>query len=208
VTSHLDRFLEATPGGAGPRGSAISMARFWFQVGAGCPRYREARGSVWIADCRIVLRTEKQQATSSGELYDAADDDPLAVAVANDFSKQFASAAGTVPVYAELENLYRLRAVLLAMRFRGALSLAGLDWDGYLREYRFQEEKPMPPTVPCLANWKAGGGTCAVVCGGVGMDMTVEAESFSDASRNVLFTLGQALLAARPSPDSLCWTAK
>ena len=158
VTSHLDRFLDSTgPGkrpGADPRGSTVSMARFWFQVGSDCPTFQESKGAVWIARCRVVVRTEKQQATPSGELYDAADDDPLAVAFADDLSKAFDSVTETVPVYAELDDLYRLRALLLAMRVRGALSLIGLDWDSYLREYPFQEERPMEPTLPCLANWK------------------------------------------------------
>jgi len=212
VASHLDRFLNATGAGAlpgsGPRGSTMSMARFWFQVGADSPRYREAKGSVWLAQCQVIIRTEKQQATPSGELYDAAEDDPLAVAFADDLSKAFDSVTAIVPAYAELENLYRLRAVLLAMRFRAALSLVGVDWDSYLREYTFREERPMEPTLPCLANWKAQSGRCAVVCGGVGMGMTVDAGSFRSSGRNDLFAFRQALLEARPSKDSLWWVVQ
>ena len=97
----------------------MSMARFWFDTASGCPTFQEAKGAVWIADCRVVVHTERQHVASSGELYDAAEDDPLATAFADDLSKTFGSDTAVVPIYAELENLYRLRALLLAMQLPG-----------------------------------------------------------------------------------------
>lgn len=212
VTSYLDRSLRAAEGSlviaADPDASAMRMARFWFDVASDCPTFQESKGAVWIAGCRVVVRTEKQHATPAGELYDAAEDDPLGTAFAGDLSQTFDSATEMVPPYADLENLYRLRALLLAMRLRGSLSAIGSHFGSYLSAYRFEDEKPMDPTLPGLVNWKAANGTCSFVCGGVGMNMTVDADSFSHASRNSLFAFRQAVLDARPSEAALWWTAK
>jgi hypothetical protein len=208
-----------------------SMSRFWFHVdprkpdepGYDAPAYpifQEAKGIVWLGGCPVVVLTEKQASTASGELHDVDSDDPTAIAFAAQLSREFTNLTGHVPVYADLENLYRLQALLLAMRHRATFDAVGWSLSTYLNDYRYQEESLMDASLPGLANrreWSCeipqadGVGeyyASPLVCGGVGQDMKVEDESFSDRNNSWLFGFKMAALFARPSKDSLVWEVR
>ena len=200
VISYLELVLrKAAAGGS-------SMARFWFHVARNAPLFEEEDDTVWLEKCRVVLLTEKQVATSSGMLHDVQDDDPNATAFADAMSKELPELTKTVPVYAKLVNLYRLRALLLAMRTRGAFKAAHLNTDRFLRRYKPYCDKTMPDSLPALANHRSSrSGHAAVVCGGVGMDMSVVEQSFRKSSGVFLSRLRREALRRRPSRNAMTW---
>ena len=222
VTSYLDNYLndiknEISSGKmVAPMG--VSMARFWFHTGNDSPTFLESEGTVWIDKCSVVVLTEKQMSNSEGQLYDIMQDDSHATAFANELSKNFSDLTKTVLVYADLENLFRLRALLLSLELRNGLSIIGFDFNTYLKEYKFQYEKIMEKSLPGLANYrewsqKVQSGNMIseyflfpMVCGGVGMDMQINSSNFSMENSKKLPSLRTAILKERPSKKSLSWT--
>lgn len=205
VNSYLDHYLAKSK--LSP-GMSLGMARFWFHVAPDTPTYQEGKGIIWLDQCPVVVLTEKQETSPSGTLYDVKEDDPIAVAFKADFSREFPKSTARVPVYADLENLFRLRALLLAMEFRGSLRAVGMDPRTFLSEYEYQDETPMSDSLPGLVNHKLpkrGSSYFPIVCGGVGMDMRVDEPSFSDKKSARLFQFRMSVLLARPSKDSLVW---
>ncbi len=227
----LDEIKQAIRDGTAPVDEKASMSRFWFHLdprkpdkpgyeAREYPIFQEARGIVWLEGCPVVVLTERQMPTATGELHDVDAEDPMATAFGAQFSRAFTNLTAHVPVYADLENLYRLRALLLAMRHRTILETVGWNWSTYLNGYRHQEESPMPDSLPGLANRREW--SCQIsrtdgiheyfasplVCGGVGQDMEVKDESFSDRNNSWLFGFKMTALFARPSKDSLVWEVR
>ena len=222
VTSYLDHSLneavDKIKNGKPVPASKASMARFWFHIGKGSPKFQQGTDIVAIDHCNVVILTEKQKATASGELVDVIEDDIHAIAFANEMS-EYLSIPGfsTVPIYAELENLFRLRAILLSIEYQGAFKSIGWSFSSFIPEYKYQEEKLMNPSIPGLANYKewtheVSSGVMTytytlfpMVCGGVGMDMSVGKADYREDLASKLFSFRMAVLLARPSKDSLVW---
>jgi len=200
-----------------PPALSLGMSRFWFHIQDGTPAFQTHDGIVWIDRCPVVLLTERQNATADGRLYDVKADDPLSVAFARDMSAQLPALARKVPIYAELENIFRLRALLLALRHRKVPEQAGLDFADLLPGYRPSYEKPIGASRPGLANHKElkhetrSGNVIRelrlypMVCGGVAMDMSVAPKSFKPASTPHLQGLRKLALRLRPALDALAW---
>jgi hypothetical protein len=222
VMSELERSLEESKQqileGAGSVSTQQSMSRFWFHIGPNSPSFQETKGAIWLDKCPVVVLTERQSATASGDLYDVNEDDPLATAFAEEFSQAFSNLTQPVSVYADLENLFRLRALLLAMRHRESLS--GIGWDDempFLKNYRYLKETPMPNSLPGLANRKEWSHSVTTgnttykyylspfICGGVSMEMEAKKERFDNRHNAWLFTFRMEALFARPSQDALTW---
>jgi len=195
----------------------MSMSRFWFHVGKGEPTYQEGKGIICLDKCSVVLLTEKQRATADGRLYDSYEDDKYAHIFAQELSERFPIAATLVPEYADLENLFRLSAVLWAMHFRNAVNQSGIDFGYWMKDYSYKKETVMLPSLPGLANFKKdqkeltkGGFTYQYVlfpitCGGVSMEITIDNHKFADTKRGQLERLREAVLKSRPGPDALFW---
>ena len=195
----------------------MSMSRFWFHVGNGEPIYQESEQIVCLDRCSVVVLTEKQLSTVDGTLYDAVEDDPHANAFAQELSERFQKAATLVPEYAELENLFRLSAVLRAMRFRDAADRARFDLGFFLKNYKYQSETTMLPSLTGLANSKEVQGQVKqggflyqyvlfpIACGGVSMEITIDERRFAQTKSKQLDQLREAVIGSRPSPGTLFW---
>jgi len=191
----------------------LSFNRFWFSVEKEFPIFTEDEGIVWVKACPIVLFTEKQIGASSGELYDVTEDDPVAIAYAKGFSDQFPRLAEQVAPYADLGNLYLLKAVLESMRFRQAAETVGLNMDVFLGQYAYKTGKPMPDSLEgCVLSQevflkgKDGSTTYwyfPVTFGGVNMEMEVRERSFEKDEK--LKRVKSKVLQGRPAPDALFW---
>lgn len=200
--------------------SQVSMSRFWFHVRDGQPTFQEADGIVWLDDCEVVVFVAKQSATTSGVLFDVEEHDPVATAFADNLSREFSKLTASVESYADLENLFRLHALLLAMRHHGSLAVMRTDFGSYLPQYRYRSETPMEPCLPGLANQKQWrhevqiGNTIhtyylsPLVCGGVSMDMAIETATFRDYRRSRLSRFRTKALLARPSEDEPVWEVR
>ena len=188
---------------------APAMSRFWFNVKPGEPKLVADGGSVALVSCAVVLLTEKQAAAANGALRDSGQEDPLANAFAAAFSQRFEQAATLVPVYADLANLYRLRALLQALRRQDDITALVPELDELLRRYRFQAEKQMPPSYPGLANRRkmtderAGVSFTSLVMGGVSMEMRTD--NIRADPTPALASLRRRATRSRPHADSLAW---
>ncbi|HIQ22532.1 MAG TPA: DUF1598 domain-containing protein [Planctomycetes bacterium] len=202
----VDSYLQIACGGHGAAVSAgLTMSRFWFRLAPGAPQLEQDEGIVALTNAAVRVLTEKQQADAAGQLHDVGQDDPAAVAFAQQMSGRFSSLTSRVPAYAELENLFRLRALLLGMAQRGVLQAAGMSLDRFLPSYAYRAERPMPAALPGLANHAISGSRVAVVCGGVSMQMQVTRASFHPAAGDWLFDLRRRIIFTRPSADALAW---
>lgn len=195
----------------------MSMSRFWFHVGKDEPTYQESEGIICLDRCSVVALTEKQRSTVDGALYDSDEDDPHASAFAQELSDRFQKAATLVPEYANLENLFRLSAVLRAMLFRDAADRARLDLGFFLKDYKFQSETAMPPSLTGLANSKEVQGQLRqggflyqyvlfpMACGGVSMEITIDRRNFAKMKQVQMDKLRNSVISARPSIETLSW---
>jgi len=194
----------------------ISFNRFWFHVQEGFPTFLEAEGIIWLKACPIILLTEKQSAAVSGELSDVEEDDPVAIAFSREFSDRFEQAVTKVACYADLKNLYILKALLEAMYYLDTPSEAGFDIDFYLNGYKYRKESPMPDSMPgCVSSkevfFEGPKGKQAywhfpASFGGVQMVMELTESQFK--THKNLRRIRSAVLKARPSPESLTWVFK
>lgn len=196
----------------------LSMSRFWFHVAEDDPVFQEANGIVWLDRCSVVVLTEKQRAGSDGALYDSGEEDPVSRLFAGNLTKRFRQASHEVPVYAQLENLFRLNALLRAVYFRNAVNAARLDIRFLLERYAYQAEYKMPDFMEGLANAKELKGRerkgnrieeytlSTIACGGVSMEMPVKQDRFIKTPNTPLDSIKKAILSSRPSPDTLSWT--
>ncbi|MBN2055398.1 DUF1598 domain-containing protein [bacterium] len=201
-------------------GGSMSMSRFWFHVREGHPIFHESIDIVRIEDCDVVLLTEKQRANTDGILSDSGEDDPQAATFAAEFTANFRRATLQAAEYAHLENLYRLSAVIHAMRFRDAPRRAGLDLTFWLDDFQPGKDVPLPTALPGLCNsapvnfeidsseGRYKYELFPMVCGGVSMETEVEEDNFTPGDKVQLAKIHQELLAARPAASSLTWSMK
>ena len=223
VTSYIDHSLNEAvdniKNGKPVPTSGVSMARFWFHIGKGSPKFQQGTDIVAIDHCNVVILNEKQKATASGELVDVIEDDPHAIAFANEMSEYLSvPGSSTVPSYADLENLFRLRALLLSMDFQSLFSSVGWSFSSFIPNYKYLDEKPMNPSMNGLTNYKEWthevsiGGMVydytlsPMVCGGVGMDMSIGKANYHKDLASKLFSFRMAALMARKSKNVLFWT--
>lgn len=195
----------------------MSMSRFWFHVGKGEPTYQESEGIICLDRCSVVVLTEKQQSTVDGALYDSDEDDPQASVFAQELSERFQKVATVVPEYAELENLFRLSAVLRAMLFRDAVDRARLDLGFFLEDYKYMSETAMPPSLTGLANSKEVQGQVKqggslyqyvlfpIACGGVSMEINIDSRNFAKTKQVQLDKLMKSVISSRPGIETLSW---
>ena len=196
----------------------LSMSRFWFHIAEDDPRFHEANGIVWLDRCSVVVLTERQRADSDGALYDSEEDDPVSRVFAGNLTKHFREASHKVPVYAQLENLFRLNAMVRAMYYRNAFKSAKLDLPFLLNQYAYQAESAMPDSLEGLMNTKELSGRekkgnriqeyilSSIACGGVSMEMPVKQNQFIKPKESPLGHLRNSVLESRPTPETLSWT--
>ncbi len=217
VTSYFDLGLQdmkrALRSGNTVAAQRTSMARFWFHLGAGEPAYYTSNGLVWLERCSVVLLTENQRAATDGTLHDSGEEDPIALTFAGQVTREYARLGRRATIYEDMENLYRLSAVLRAAHFRSATDEAGFSPHFLLHQVGFRSPKPLPPTLPGLVNGRqetvpVSGGAYLLhpmVCGGVGMEMRLTRACFKTAPVGWAERIRLAALRNRPDAEALCW---
>jgi len=197
--------------------SSMSMSRFWFHIAEENPTFQESDDIVLVENCFVTLLTEKQRATIDGSLYDSGEEDQISETFAKMMSDKFQLAATEVRYFADLENLYRLSALLRAMHLRMAVKKADLNINFLLKHYSYCEETKMDPTYPGLTNKKEITKRSQdanyfyeyylfpMVCGGVSMEMTMNNQRFEKINNWKLDQLAELVLNSRPDKTSLSW---
>jgi len=196
ITSCLDLTInEANDSTASDKSdpSKMSMSRYWFHIKANdnkvYPNFWESDNIVSISECPVVLLTEKQIADEEGNLSDDTDENPISETFAKEMSDNFSKLTDSVEVYAELENLFRLNALLKAAKFRIQNSASTEKIKTLINSLSYSSKNEMPESLPGLVNLKeytkrtqgedfiSTQKNLFMVCGGVGMEMKVKKES-------------------------------
>jgi hypothetical protein len=212
VSSVIDRLAGSAAKGGGAVASGGMMSRFWFHLEEGAPSFVRGEGIVAIDRCRMVVLTERQLADAEGELRDAGGTNPHAEAFAREFSDHLDRPGVRIEkIYADLDNLFRLRALVLALEHDGAMEVIGSSNATFLPHYAYRDESPMKGDLPPLGNHKEvkiDGGRVMVIpfaFGGVGMDMAVGDDDFHMKSADQMSALRAEIRTTRPLKSSIVW---
>ena len=193
------------------------MARFWFHVRDREPKFVAAECIVCVDKCSVVLLTEAQREAADGSLHDSGEDNPLAQEFAREFSAQFSRLAGLHPIYADLEHLFRLYALIRALHLTPGVSELVSVFRGLLESYSLAQSRPMPAGMPGLVNARAqhlevnrGNETWrhalhTMVCGGVSMDMQANHTAARPRRNRQLDQKRQSIIRDRPHASALWW---
>ena len=186
IKSLLDIYIDRSARRGRDRETRSIMSRFWFRCEENSPVFEYEENIGRIDACNVVILTEAQEATRDGRLYDSGGKNFESDLFADSFSKNFRKAATQVKVYAELENLYRLLALIKL------IALEDKHYQGYIslcREmdaaFQYRRTYNIPASYPGLTNFKiirdtdTGDSNIAekqylyLVCGGVEMNFPV-----------------------------------
>ena len=194
------------------------MARFWFCVAPNQPTFgTNSVGVIWLEQCRVVVRTERQLVTTSGKMVDShTESDPNAEAFAEEFSEKYPQISKLYPSMRALENLFRFQALFSAALYQGVLQNSGV---AFLRDnYPLQAAQDMPESLPGLANgrlvrWStpSAQGRVAqytlapVISGGVDLGVKVDSRTMSAIIPKRSEICGAAIR-MRPAASSIMWT--
>jgi len=191
-----------------------SMSRFWFYPGEN--RYLEDKGVITIGQCPVILLTEEQYSAKRGKIVGKGHSNPLAQEFVEDFTAHYAEVAKQRPIYTELENLFRFVALARIMKWKDALSNAGIDLDYLLDsvqipETRVARQLPGRSNVKGFEHRRNFGDGYQITrlqlpsCGGVGIEITLSQRNFLKDTTGRLAELRAMVLKARPTPDTLSW---
>lgn len=190
------------------------ISRFWFYPGENY--YREDKGVEIIERCTVKLLTEEEHLAQAGRRVGTGHAHPMAREFAQRFTDRYRQIAQQRPIFAELENLFRFQTLAQIMKFKGAPEEAGLSLNYFLETYPVFTVA-VSPTLPGTSSFMeyrerrpvAGGyeihGTFLTSCGGVGMEIKVAQDSFSQDLAGRLAAIRQQVLHLRPSPQTLSW---
>ena len=188
-----------------------SMNRFWFSPGEN--RYQENDGIVLINQSPVRLLTEEQFLNHKGEIAGQDKSSTLAQEFSEDFTDLYPRLAKRMPIYQELEDLFRFVALSKIFEFKQTLSHSGLKLDYLLEGYEVPELRVDPQVsgyfyVDGFSQQSASGNQIFEVklpsCGGVGIDLKVSNENFIRGSNNIN-NLRDQVISSRHDVDSISW---
>jgi|GEM_PF-2376741 hypothetical protein len=193
-----------------------NMSRFWFKCETSSPRFQHEENIVMLDACDVIVLTEAQGTTGDGRLFDSGETNEESEMFADNLSRNFRIAATQVEVYAQLENLYRLLALMNAMKLQGHLQDHNNLFNSVASSSPYVREFKIPATYPGLTNAKTSteeftqeNGTLIseklyFVCGGVDMSTPVSNEKMRKGG-NELTKLRDQILASR-SDQNVSWS--
>jgi hypothetical protein len=204
-----ERVRSAEAGGSGSI-ELSPLDRFWFESGR-CT-FEEDEGIARLTVCTVVLRTQEQHVSSSGQATDTGRQNALAEEFAREFTAHYSEISGQRTEYSELEALFRLVALARILK----TSVGESHVSSLLSSY------PLPLTthprqLPGLSHvervyqrWSNPRGYSEQrlwipSCGGVTMNVRPARETASTTRRSELRRLKSAVLKSRPGPRALAW---
>jgi hypothetical protein len=197
------------------RGDSVSIPpmihnRFWFA--AGDNSFLSDEGAIWIKESKVILLTEEEFLTKTGEIRGRGRPNQLARKFCELFSEKYGRIAKKRPIYAELENLFRLVALIKTMKHKGAQQEAGLNMQYLLTGYPVGKT-PVERSFPGLSNFseiRQHKGRmiyrfCLRSCGGVAMAPAINDRVIRPDVRGTTRVLRHDVIKSRPSGDALSW---
>jgi hypothetical protein len=196
--------------GPGPQPEVL-LNRFWFYPGE--TSFREDGGLMLIERCQVVLLTEQEYVSREG-MAGRGGADPLAKEFAGRFTARYDEIGRALPIYSELEGLFRLYALATLLRHRQVKADLGYLLEQFpVRKTAVAAGLPGLPRVQRVEGRKEEAGRAEVTevwvrsCGGVSMDFKIEAAKVKRAPGTKPGSKEKkaAVLKARPKSDSLYW---
>lgn len=194
--------------------SLASLNRFWFYPGQNS--FEEDEGIAVIKESRVKLLTEEEFLTKEGDVAGSGKANPLAARFAHNLTTHYSEIAHKKPIYKELENLFRFVALAKLMKFKNAVSKAGMESDILLNRFTIKKTW-VKPTLPGRSNVKdfkertetANGYSeyyfWLPSCGGVSIDISIKNRQIVRDMSGRLKELRRRILSSRPSLASLYW---
>ncbi|HDL19139.1 MAG TPA: DUF1598 domain-containing protein [Bacteroidetes bacterium] len=191
-----------------------SYNRFWYYPGV--TKFSAGDGIVRLDTCQVILLTEQQYLTSSGQSVSAGYSDPMARQFSQNHTDHYAQIAKLRPIYQELAGLYRHVALVKSLLYQSAPVKAGLNLD-FLLDYFDLTWCPVDSTLPGRRNMKElkytkyfeNGSSIFQMwlpsCGGVKIDIDVTTKSYSTIHAAELEAIKSKVLVNRPSLAKLIW---
>ncbi|HPC65234.1 MAG TPA: DUF1598 domain-containing protein [Anaerohalosphaeraceae bacterium] len=186
-----------------------SMSRFWFHLQKDEPHISYSDGIISIESCKIGILTEKQKVTSKGKLEDSFEDDANAELFAEIFTNRFHEISDQVVWYQDLVNLYRMLAIIKAMKIQNMFEENNYDLRPFLYDYRYRFKIKLPKSLPGLANGKRITANSQdeivgyVVCGGVSMETIISKTQFASKPNLILYR--KKTILSKPVEKKLWW---
>lgn len=193
-----------------------SYNRFWYYPGEVKFSAGAGNGIVWLDTCQVVLLTEQQYLTDSGQSVGTGYSDPMARLFSQSHTTHYAQIAKLRPIYQELAGLYRHVALAKSLLSQSAPRKAGLDLS-FLLDYFDLTWCAVDSTLPGRSNMKELKYTkyfengyhvlqmWLPSCGGVKIDIEVTTKSYSKIHAAELDAIKKTVLVNRPSPAKLIW---
>ncbi|TKJ36896.1 hypothetical protein CEE37_14365 [candidate division LCP-89 bacterium B3_LCP] len=194
--------------------SFVGMNRFWFYPGEN--HYLAGDGVCLIQSCPVTLLTEAAYIAASGQVTYTGSKDSAALEFTESFTRCYDQIAECLPIYRELENLFRWVALANMIEHKKSRREAGLDLDFLLNDFPVMETRvaERPEGQPAVKEFKykreVPGGYEIVQfwspsCGGVGIDIRGNDEDFSRLPAESSHRIRQSVVMDRPSRKYLTW---
>lgn len=193
---------------------SMSMNRFWFYPGKNL--YKEDTGVVIIAQSPVILLTEEEYLDEKGKRTGKGRPSPLAQKFAEAFTARYDEIAQKRTIYRELENLFHCVALAKILKFKKPFNAVGMDLDYFLNGFEVphttvNHQLPGRSSVKRLEHRKDTARGYRVYklwipsCGGVGINIQVNAGSFVQDDTGKLLGFKKRVLASRTSSNALFW---
>lgn len=214
VDMKLNLIKNASRNGKSPSISLTSTNRFWYYPGENL--YVEDDGVLLIGKCQVVLLTEEEFVTSTGQTVGTGQSDPLAQRFSQNYSSLYSEIAQLRPIYKELENLFRFVALAKILKFKSVLEEADLSLE-YLFNHIEIPQDHVTETVPGRHSIKRlehkreltnGYQTIQLwlpSCGGVDIRIEPSTQHFKKINTSELIQLKEKVIEARPTSEALMW---
>ena len=184
--------------------------RFWFYPG---PQFlTESDNIVRIDRCPVYLLTNRIY-HSGGQLRDSRQVDCLAEKFAEYITLNYNKIKKVLPIYQELENVFRFVALSRAIHLKSAHEKSGIDLSYLLHQFPIPVDSVNKELPGCFSMksdtiWQsATTGFCYALpsCGGVEIDINIKGSNFISIEHGYVTEFASSAIASRPSQGALSW---
>ena len=141
----LVNYLDAVEASAGGAGEQLGVLRWWFTLPERCVQ-RADEGSLFVLDEQMVqVLSENELLTARGERVHTGQAEPLNRQFARQFTASFTQLARQYPIYAELDNVFRLAVVAALLHQEDVPERTGWSIDRLLDDQSYLVPRTRAP---------------------------------------------------------------
>lgn len=151
LSSYLDRIAAEKKIPA-----TLDVLRWWFTLDADAVTQADAGRLYQFPDQVVRVLSENELLTARGERVHTGQSDPLNAEFARDFTQVFPELCQRYPIYADLDNLFRLALVAAIIEQADIAEQTGWSLDPWLDSQQYQVPLARVPTwTPSLVNHRS-----------------------------------------------------